>query len=74
MEADQTEKVENQQLGLIAESESFWSVSLNSNINIFQGRDVFELDKTTPSLVIQGHSVNFMHLIVVELHLESLLQ
>jgi len=42
---------------LIAESESFWSVTLNSNINIYDGKDVFKKDQRTPSKVIQGHSV-----------------
>ncbi|CDW71723.1 wd repeat-containing protein 1 [Stylonychia lemnae] len=56
IDGDEQEKLENQQLGIIAESENFWSVTLNSNINIYNGKDVFKKDLLTPSKIIQGHS------------------
>ena len=42
---DLTEKVENQQLGLVVQSEQYMTATLNSNINIWKTKDGL----TTPS-------------------------
>lgn len=55
--ADGKEKIDNQALGLISTQDAIMSVSLNSNINVWNHADV-EGGSTNPSYVIQGHSVS----------------
>jgi hypothetical protein len=57
--ADGKEKVENQALGLINTPEALMSVSMNSNINVWNHADV-EGGAKLPSYIIQGHSVNLI--------------
>lgn len=52
---DGKEKLENQQLGLISTPSETLTVSLNSNINIWNHSSLSE-GVRTPSLTIQGHS------------------
>lgn len=61
---DGKEKVENQQLGLITTPDQTFTVSLNSNINVWTKPDL-ESGVKAPSYVVQGHSVSlyFIHLL-----------
>lgn len=52
---DGKEKLENQQLGLIAAKDQTLTISLNSNINVWNHADIEE-GKKTPSYIIQGHA------------------
>jgi WD repeat-containing protein 1 (actin-interacting protein 1) len=52
---DGKEKIENQALGLISTPDATLSVSLNSNINVWNQTDI-ESGTSNPSYVIQGHS------------------
>lgn len=54
---DGKERVENQQLALISTSEQTLTVSLSSNINIWNHSALAE-GQRTPTTVIQGHSNN----------------
>lgn len=54
---DEEEKIENQQLGFKVLPDKILSVTLNSNINVWNREDV-KAGKLTASDIIQGHTVN----------------
>jgi hypothetical protein len=58
---DDKEKIENAQVGLLISPEAVYSLSLNSNINVWNHLDV-EGGSRHPSFTIQGHSNYLTHL------------